>query len=140
MRKSKSTAVRPQRGSGKPRPAPDSLVLLDRWESFVHWLLERTERWPKISRSSLTVRVENIALDGLEYLIVARYDPAKREERLLTLNLLLERLRVLLRIAHRRGALSSRALATAVRRIDECGRMSYGWRTQAGRVTTGSVQ
>ena len=46
------------------REAPDELLVLARWEEFTVWFLERTAKWPKCVRFTLTQRIENHALDG----------------------------------------------------------------------------
>ena len=47
-------------------------------------------------------------------------------------NLRLERLRFLLRLARKTNATSRKAFESAMRRIDEAGRMIHGWRTAIG--------
>ena len=112
---------------GQPRQAGPDLVLLDRWEGFVDWLLARTARFPKSIRWTLTQRLENHALDVTEMLVVARYQPRARGELLPSVNLIYERMRHLLRLARRRGVLAARSFEAAMRQLDECGRMTHGW-------------
>lgn len=120
-------AVPLPRYEGRPVPAGPDLVLLDRWEAFVDWLLGHTARFPKAMRCTITQRLENHALDVTEMLIIARYQPDARATLLPGVNLIYERMRHLLRLVRRRGVLAARSFETAMRRLDECGRMTHGW-------------
>lgn len=118
----------------RPREAGPELKLLTHWEAFVPWLLDHCGRWPKSARFSLTQRVENHALDVLEHLIVARYQPRQRAGSLREANLVLERMRFLCRVARARKLMSSRAFEKAMTDIDDAGRMIHGWRQQLRRT------
>lgn len=114
----------------RPRDAGPELLVLAHWEAFVPWLLDHCARWPRSARFSLTQRLENHALDVLELLIVARYQPPDRAANLRRANLALERMRFLCRIARTRRFMSTRAFEKASRDIDEAGRMIHGWRSR----------
>lgn len=73
-------------------------------------------------------RVDDHALDVTELLIVARWEPKERRRTLREVNLRLERLRFLLRIARARGVMPAAGFETAMRQVDEAGRMLHGWR------------
>lgn len=105
---------------------PDAPEVFVRWESFVHWLLARTEKLPKRLRFTVTTRVDNLALDVFERLAEARYTRA-RQPLLSRVNLDLEKLRLLLRLLHDEGHLDHRAFAHACAEIDTAGRMVGGW-------------
>ena len=60
------------------REAGPELLVLANWEEFTGWLLEHTVRWPKSARFTLCQRVQNHALDVIELLVVARYEPKER--------------------------------------------------------------
>ena len=62
------------------REAGPELLVLAQWESEVQWLLEHSQRWPKSLRFTLTQRVQNHALDIVELLVQARYEPLLRAE------------------------------------------------------------
>ena len=99
-----------------------------RWEAVCDDLLARTARFPKTARYSIAARVDNLALDVLEGLTEARYVTGRRRrEALGECNLRLTRLRVLLRLAHRRRYLADNGYAFVSERIDEAGRMLGGW-------------
>jgi hypothetical protein len=65
-------------------------------------------KWPKSVRFTLTQRIENLALDVVEDLVVARYRREGRGARLAAVNLRLERMRHLLRLAKGAGRPPSR--------------------------------
>lgn len=112
----------------RPREASSELLVLAHWETFVPWLLDHCARWPRSARFSLTQRLENHALDVLELLVVARYQPRQRAGSLHQANLLLERMRFLCRIGRARRLMSDRAFDKAMHDVDEAGRMLHGWR------------
>jgi hypothetical protein len=114
------------------REAGAELLCLQRWEETAGWLVEHTAKWPKSARFALVQKVDNHALDVLEMLVVARYEPRQRGAILREVNLRLERLRFLLRIARERGVMPPGGFETAMRGIDELGRMVHGWRVALG--------
>jgi hypothetical protein len=109
------------------REAGHELLILAKWEEFTGWLLEHTARWPKSARFGLVRRVDDHALDVTELLIVARWEPRERKRALREVNLRLERMRFLLRIARARSIMPSSGFETAMRHVDETGRMLHGW-------------
>ncbi len=104
----------------------EELPLFVLWTEFLEWLLHKTEKFPKSVRFTFSSRIDNLALDALEKLIVARYS-SSRKQVLHRLNLDLEKLRVLLRICNRMGYLDHKGYEYASRKIDEAGRMTGGW-------------
>jgi hypothetical protein len=112
----------------RPREAGAELLVLAHWEAFVPWLLDGCARWPRAARFTLTQRLENHALDVLELLVVARYQPRQRAGSLHQANLVLERMRFLCRVARARAFMSAGAFEKAMRDVDEAGRMIHGWR------------
>lgn len=112
--------------------AGPELLVLQKWEAFVGWLLNHTRRWPKSARFTLTQRMENHALDVTELLVVARYQPSGRGKILHDTNLRLERMRFLGRIALDSRVETLRGFESMVRQIDEVGRMLHGWRVRLG--------
>ncbi len=110
------------------REAGPELLILARWEEFTSWFLDHTGRWPKSARFTLTQRVENHALDVTEMLVVARYQPRRRRRLLDEINLRLERMRFLLRIARQGNVMPKQGFERAMKSVDEAGRMLHGWR------------
>ena len=107
----------------------DKLVMYRYWEKTTEDLLARTEKFPKAVRFTLTQRVENLAIDVLEELVVARYRTGPvRATALETIDLKLARLRALLRLCHSRQALCHKGYGSVSLAVDEMGRMVGGWR------------
>ncbi len=121
-----------------PRQAAPELLVLARSEDLCSWLLGETPRWPKRSRFTVTQRLEQHALDLVEELTIARYQRRGRLDRLRHVDLLLERMRRLLRIGIRVQTCDPKTFERALRGIDEIGRMLHGWRhrMEQGHGTT----
>ncbi len=115
-----------------PDAAPPVFVL---WETLTDELFERTSKFPRAIRHTLTHRIEGRALDVLEGLVAARYGRgAEKDAALAAVDGQLARLRVLLRLAHRRAHLSHGAYAHLMERIDEAGRQVGGGRASRPAV------
>jgi len=101
------------------------------WEQLVLDLLDRTAKFPKHVRFTLTSRIEGAAIDVLEALATVRFEVgAEKVARLRAIDRELTRLRVLLRLAHARRYLDSGGYEHVSRRADEAGRMLGAWRKQ----------
>jgi hypothetical protein len=105
----------------------EEFQLFVRWEEFLQWLLNMTEKFPKKVRFTFTTRIDNLALDILEHIIECRYDRQARPAGLKKMNIGFEKLRILLRICHRLCYLSNRQYEQAAIHINEAGRMTAGW-------------
>lgn len=103
------------------------LVLFERWMETTRWLMERTQRFPKSVRHTLSHRIETVTLGILEDLTTATYRKP-RTKALRRADERLNRLRVLLRLAHELGHLSHGHYEEAAARMGEAGRMLGGWR------------
>lgn len=111
------------------------------WESVANDIMQRTERFPKSLRYSLASRIDNLAIDVLEGITVARYSRDRaREAALARLDLQMTRLRVLLRLAHTRNCLDERAWLYVNGRVDEAGRMLGGWRNTATKAASPEIE
>ena len=98
------------------------------WEEMLDDLLDRTLKFPKVVRFTFSGRIDNLALDIFERVVEARYAPAGvKREALRHADLSLAKLRVLLRLAHKRRYLDHRGYEHVAERLDEAGRMIGGW-------------
>lgn len=98
------------------------------WYDFLNWLLDRTEKFPKRVRFTIVQRIDNLALDILDALVMASYSPKETKlEILQKANLQLERLRILLRLSCRRHYLNPTSFEYAMKQMDEGGKMLGGW-------------
>jgi hypothetical protein len=113
--------------------AGPELLVLQKWEAFAAWFLNHTGKWPKAARFTLTQRLENHALDVTEMLVQARYEPKQRTGLLRAVNLRLERMRFLCRIARDGRVESAAGFEATLRQLDEVGRMVHGWRVALGK-------
>lgn len=102
--------------------------MLAKFEAFTGWLLQRTARWPKHARFTLTRRLQQHALDTLDDLVVARYRRSERCARLADVNLRLQRMRHLVRLALATHVCAAATFETLQRGLDETGRMAHAWR------------
>jgi hypothetical protein len=108
---------------------PEVPVALLLWEDITGYILDRTAQFPKAVRFTFAARIDGIALDVLERLVEARFaSGARKQQALEAADLLLARLRVLVRLSHARKYLSSGAYEHVSVQLDEVGRMVGGWR------------
>ena len=96
------------------------------WTDFLNWMLDHTEKFPKKVRHSFILRIDNLMLDILRNIIHAAYTKEKKQI-LEKINLDLNELRVLLRIACTRKYLAIKSYEYAIRKIEETGKMTGAW-------------
>lgn len=107
-------------------PNPQDYPVFEQWYRATDWLLDKCEKMPKDVRFTLSNRIGNLALDILEGITEAIY--TKERSRMLNkLNLMLEKLRLLLRLSHDRRYLSTAQLGYISKEIHEVGSMLGGW-------------
>lgn len=104
-------------------------IIYTKMLEIVLWLFEKVNTFPKKQRFVLGQQIENSSLSCLRLIIEA--NNARRGEvtldKLDDLNVELEVLRSLLRIAYEIKFIESHSLAYAVQQIDEVGKMRGGW-------------
>ncbi len=105
------------------------LSLFVKWLEFLKWLLPTLEKFPKKSRFTVTNRIENIALDIVEFLVEAKYQSEKKLL-LKKINLSLEKMRVLFRISHDARLISAKSYHFATKNINSAGKELGGWLKQ----------
>lgn len=110
----------------------DPIPLFVHWTKFLKWLLPKTGGFPRSIRFTFTQRIDNLALDVLEDIIAAQYDPHRRAQ-LRRISLNIDKLRILLRICHDLAYLDHRGYEVASRELAEAGRMTGGWLKHEGR-------
>lgn len=109
----------------------DDYPIFVHWYRTTDWILATVAGFPKNARFSLASRIADHTLDVVEMIVEAIYT-RERDPILQRINLTLEKLRVLFRIAHDRRHLSTRQYEHIAKAIDEAGRMIGGWR-KSGR-------
>ena len=107
---------------------------LEQTYQFLTWLVPTVEKFPRAQRFLLGDRIQATALDVLEGLIEATYTRA-REALLSRVNVRIEKLRFLFRLAMDLRYLDKRRYEFAARSLDEIGRQVGGW-LRAHRATT----
>ncbi len=120
--------------------SPEAPPLLVLWESVADDLFDRTARFPKSVRFTFCTRIDSLTLDILEDLAMARFTAGTSKERyLVRADSSLLRLRLLLRLCHRRRILDNGGYEHVMRALDEAGRMLGGWRQEVGRRGAGQM-
>lgn len=100
---------------------------LEAMYQLVRWLIPTLDRFPRRQKFLLGDRIQTTALAGLEKLVEATF--SRNRGRLLEqVNVDLDKLRLLLRLAKELGYLDPRRNEHAARRLDEVGRLVGGWR------------
>jgi hypothetical protein len=93
------------------------------------WLIPRVNGFPRTQRFVLGDRIETAALDLLDLLVEAQFSREKRHL-LHRANLVLVRLRHLVRLANDLHLLGARRYEHFSERVEEIGRMIGGWSRQ----------
>lgn len=99
---------------------------LEKWYQFVRWLLPAIEKFPRGHKFTLGERMAAAALDVLDGLIEATYSKQATPV-LQQVNLGLEKVRFLLRLAFDLQLMDGRKHEFAARAVDEVGRLVGGW-------------
>ncbi len=105
------------------RSAPPMLLL---WEALLEEILRRTSKFPVNYRHTLGERIARLTLDGTECIIEAQ-DPALRTAAIIQMSSVVDKVRLLVRVAHKLGPLDPTGYRLLSERIDELGRMVGGW-------------
>jgi hypothetical protein len=90
------------------------------------WLIPTVEKFPRSQKFLLGDRIQSTALDVLERLTEATYTRS-RDKLLAAANLGLEKLRLLMRLAHELKYLDLRRYEFAARAINDVGRLVGAW-------------
>ena len=105
------------------------LQALVKWEQIVNALMDATRRFPKTLRPTLGRRLDDACIDALLKLSEARYQPKEMKQNTLKeVDQRLASVRVLLRLAQARDAVSGTLYLHLSEQIDEIGRMIGGLR------------
>jgi hypothetical protein len=126
--------VPPESGRGQGHAGPSPTTALSKAYDLTCWTAERVARFPRTHGVTVGQRLVNTLLDAQELLVEAYYSREKRAL-LRRVNLGLERLRVLFRLAKDLRCLSESQYEFAVRQVDETGRLVGGWLRQQGQRT-----
>ena len=119
-------------------PHPDKPPVYTCLNELLAWTFDRTASFPKCHRFTVGQRIDNLTLDALEACITAMFRSKQAKlDPLRSLNLDLEILRALWRIACDRGWISQGQALHVAGKIDEIGRMTGGWIASLSREPGG---
>ena len=105
------------------------------WEQFIHQMLDVTSRFPKQIRPVVVHRLMNYCFDVLDGLITAQYaERALQQQELHTVNLLMTKIRFLLRISCQERWVSEGQVLVLNDKMDEVGRGIHGWEKSLSSV------
>ncbi len=98
-----------------------------KWLDATDYILDRTEKFPKSVRFTISNRIANAALDIMELIIEAIYTK-NRSHILDKINLYIEKLRILFRISYKRKYISEKQYGYISEMLNETGKMAGGWK------------
>ncbi|MCP4212986.1 MAG: diversity-generating retroelement protein Avd [Halieaceae bacterium] len=94
---------------------------------FILWLLNHTEHFPKSERFRMARRLEDTAFEFYELLIQAARSNKRILQTLREADLILDKLRLYLRLSHARKLTTGRQYQHAASLIAEIGNLLGGW-------------
>jgi hypothetical protein len=110
----------------------DEMIILSRVFDLLAWLVPKSERFPRVYRSTVTQRLMDAALDVQDRLFDAQSRRgSRRVEALQAADAALGRMRLYLRLAHHWRWLSDGQYQHASQMVAEIGRLLGGWLRQA---------
>ncbi len=108
----------------------DTPVVVQKAYEFNLWMIQKAGSFPKSYRFSIGDRLVDGVLEILMRLVDAAYSRDK-EKLLMEVNMMLNRIRFLLRLAKDLKLLTVESYGYAAENVEEIGRMVGGWRKSA---------
>ncbi len=111
--------------------ATQEFLVIKRGYDFAKWLLQHTGKFPKSSRFSVAVKLENGALDFIELTTVANL----RKDKLPLLKQadeILAKLKLLFRLSYEMRFINLISYEHGSKRLNEMGRLLGGWIKKPG--------
>ena len=105
----------------------EELPLFTKIYDFAKWVIPTVERFPKSQRFQTASIISNLSLELYERMIEAQYTK-KRLSILDRMNLLVEKLRLFLRLTKDLGYLPFQKFESGTKMLYEIGKMIGGWR------------
>jgi hypothetical protein len=106
----------------------EEMVIFARTFDLLTWILPHTERFPRMYRSTVTLRLCNALLDFQEALYEAQSEPGPRRlGHLRRADAHLDKVRLYLRLAHQFQWLKVGQYEHVSRMLEEVGRLLGGW-------------
>src|SRR5438876_3371641 len=114
-------------------PIPNTPLFV-KTHDFLLWLIRHTQRFPKNLRHTYTQKLESVALEFQEAILMANAERAAgRAQWLARADGRLVCLRALLRLAYSLELLGANQVKYAAERIDELGRLLGAWKKGTDR-------
>ncbi len=110
-----------------PAPPGAASPIFSKSYDFLLWLLNHTEKFPKSERFRLARRIEDAAFEFYETLLHAARGGKRKQALLLAADLVLDRLRLYVRLSHARGLTNDRQYEYAANSLVEIGKLLGGW-------------
>lgn len=104
----------------------DNYPVFVKWTAILEWIMDSGGKYPKSARFTLANRTIDHALDVQEQIIEAIYTK-NRLQILRQVNIYVEKIRILLRLAFRKKYLSMKQFEFIVTEINTFGSMIGGW-------------
>lgn len=118
--------------------ADDRFELPLQWERACDEIFDRTSKFPRNMRFTLGSRIDEGAIEVAMLIVDARYSiGAKRDQTLDAIDRHLNRLRVLVRMSHRRRLLNNAGYERISVHLSEAGKMIGGWQRKLGERRDG---
>jgi hypothetical protein len=111
----------------EPQSKTTTSPIFGKTYDFILWLLDHTEKFPKSERFRLARRLEDTAFEFYELLIEAARTTRRRQALLLRADLVLDRLRLYVRLSHARGLFNISQYQYAASALIEIGKLLGGW-------------
>lgn len=114
-------------GTTKTTGNKNDITVLPVLYDLIVWFSDKISSYPKKFKYSLGERIFNTLLDILERLIEARYSGKKKSHFLRQANILIEKLRYLVRLSKDLQCISIKEYEYAANKLHEIGCMVGGW-------------
>lgn len=100
--------------------------IFTKYYSFLKYMIDRIEKFPRTSKFTLGDRILNLLYDIMDILIESIYSK-KRYEKLISINISLEKLRIYMRLSMEKRYISIQQGEYIFNEINEIGKMIGGW-------------
>jgi len=108
----------------------DNLILFQKMYDFSLWLIPHTEKFPKSQRFALAKSVNDITINVLTAIVNMNFEKnnIEKEKKIDSLNLEIDKLRILLRLSKDLKYISIKQYEYAELKLDEVGKITGGFR------------
>ncbi len=107
----------------------EELPALEMWQKIVGEIMDRTTLFPRSARFTFASRIDSLALDVLDDLVLARYSARPEKAGYLRhADLCVSRLLVFIRLSNDRRFIGAPGYGHLSRRLIEFGKIIGGWR------------